>query len=583
MSAELFNRIRISAAIWLTRPQSSLSALLLLAAPVAAPMESDTPDDQVLHTVGEVIIDPESTSSDFNLFDYFDINATVGLSFGSSVDRQFYALRIGGKYNVGGLSMAGNLLVSSLNADIDLELTVDGQKEKSRCANEPAYRLENAEDCADWLATADRINYRFEAGASLVDELYLTWVPLDAVSLTLGQNRLTLGQFAFISPIQLLLPINSEGQIGLSKVDSQIPQLLLDLSFYPIERLQLQFVNLFQTRVDIAQEEYFDRQYRDSYFDTDLDPLPGYEVALDSRERFASKDQSIFRILYRPDWGAVGLTSWRGPLHSSIIDYYRVGCDTVECAPAGMQCGPTTCSVFEDFRLEAGPDLPDAEALSFEIAVHSGNWTLIGEYVRVQTQNDINIHSEIIPGIKACPIGKCESAFQLHNFLNDLVRMNAGHTWFDVTYHLAAVGADGRNDAGTWFYNLELLALSADLGEAQTLISHLGSRIDIFDPTWTQDTLANYSDLVFPTFHIGNRHTAFGRQANWGLALGYFLQFGGLLSYYNFELTENFSLQFGLEVLERQAEGDAAREDRANYSLIESHSIGLSVAARLHL
>ena len=567
---------------------------------------------------GDGPIFEDSSDSDFNLFEYLDINAIAGASSGSSISRTFSYLRLGGQYSTGNLSFYGNILASNVTSEINLELDENAQYERQLCMNPRDHdqflhpddyieagigrpwmpgereaeiaRLE-AEDfdnhnCDQRLDQQEKMTYEFELSRSAIDELYLNYSPLDTVSLTAGYNRLTLGQFAFVSPIHLLVPINSEQQIGFSKVDTRVPQPLLQVDFYPIERLQLQAVLIPQSKLDPAQEEYFDSSYRgigSSYnpvAQLDLRWRGDYDDSQDATEVFAGHQQTLFRALYSPSWGSVGVTAWTGGLHFFIIDNLQIFCGDGSqhyCEDAVDSMGGDGSNPY-GYYAEAAPDLAESDAFALEIAYNVGNWTYIAELVQVQTRSEFSIFNPSASILR----GDEEEMRDAQSFFKTLAELNQGRTWFDLNYTLLAVGADGRSSDGSWTYNLEVFNIATDLKEGDDLLSALGSLPNSFNESWENDQRGKYDDLFFPSFHISKRHTSIlGRQADFGVALGFFFQFGGIFSYYNLEVNDNFNVQLALEFIERISENDAATDDNRDYDLVDSMSSAFSVAAQI--
>ena len=562
------------------------------------------------------IFEEGGDDSDFNLFEYLDINALAGTSSGSSINRSFSYLRLGGQYSVGNLSFYGNLLSSNVTSEINMELDDNAQRERQQCVNPRDYaqlldpnvrdvvngaaifwgpgerdmeitRLEEQDfdnnNCDQRLDQQEKMTYEFELSRTEVDELYLNYTPLDTVSVTAGYNRLTLGQFAFVSPIHMLLPINSEQQLGFSKVDTRVPQPLLQVDFYPIERLQVQAVVIPQSKLDPAQEEYFDTSYRGIGGDynpvdqLDLNWRDDYDDSQDATEVFAGHQQTLFRALYSPSWGTVGVTAWTGGLHFFIIDNLQIFCGDGSrhyCEDPMDSSGSSPYGYYA----EAAPDLAESDAFAIEIAYNAGNWTYIAELVQVQTRSEFSIFTPSASLLR----GDEEEMRDAQSFFKTLAEMNQGRTWFDLNYTLLAVGADGRSADGSWTYNLEIFNIATDLKEGDDLLSALGSLPNAFNENWETDQRGQYDDLLFPSFHISKRHTSIlGRQADFGVALGFFFQFGGIFSYYNLEINDNFNVQLGLEFIERISENDAATDDNRDYDLVDSMSSALSVAAQI--
>ena len=545
-----------------------------------------------------LVIEEESSGSDFDLFDYLDIDAVVGSSSGSDLNRSFSYVRIGGNYSAGNFSVVGNFLAADLTADITLDLSDNARRDRDNCIRERNYRImindptnlpwDNLQtgqgrSCDEYLDIASSRTYTFEVDDSRVDELYATWSPLDSLNLTVGQNRLTLGQFIFLSPVHLLLPISSEQSFGFSKVDSRVPQLLLDVNFYPIERLQVQFATMLETRLDSAQEEYFNLRYSlEEYFSTSvgaapLEPEPGYDPRLDAEARFAEQDQQLFRVLYRPSWGAIGATVWEGGLHFSILENLRIECKQANCERPTPDLGLDNGA----FRQVAAPGLADAEAIAFEIAFNTGNWTLIAEWVQLQTTIGFEARYDIVERSSLYRPYMEDKVSIADQVLRDLVELNGGRTWLDATYNLIAVGADGRNQDGSWVYNLELFILSTDIGDGVDLLDTLTPNVNQFNINWRENVDTIFTDVVFPSFHIAKNHTVFSRPASWGVALGFFFQFAGVLSYYNVDVTDNVSFQLGLEFLQRISENNAADDAEEDYELASEMGMGFTAALRI--
>ncbi|MGI9346172.1 MAG: hypothetical protein ACR2PW_07910 [Gammaproteobacteria bacterium] len=543
----------------------------------------------------------DSDADDFNIFEYLNIQALVGFSSGSSLSREFSVLRVGGQYETGIVSLYGNFLASALTSDLDLELTSFVRNRKEQClilprdsaSRQPVQELLwDNNNCDDNIDAADTRVYEFKAGRSEIDELYATFTFTDSLSLTTGLTKLVLGQFSFVSPVHMLLPLNSEQQIGFSKVGSRVPQFSVELNYYPIDRLQVQLAIMPETRLDAAQEELYAVSYRDDYFGGSgggltINPAVGYDAGADAGAVFADSEQQLIRLVYRPSWGAVGFTMYSGGFSHFIVEFLQADCDVQ------VYCGNSyTLTDLQDtdhtglgHSLTSAPRLADLDAVAFEIAYTAGNWNLIAEYARFSTEADIPVdgafHALNNCSSQASSLSDCRTQGEALNFVQILSALNGGRGYLDVTYDVIAIGAEGRSSSGSWNYSFELFNITTTLDDPNGLLDSLRAAPNSFDENWGSSLDDQFSDLFFPVFSINNSHTLLGRPANWGVGLGFFFQFGGIFSYYTVNVTDNVAVQLGFESIERVSESNTADNDNEQYDLANQMSTGLSLAVEV--
>lgn len=528
---------------------------------------------------GDIIFEDDGAGGgQTNILEYLDIQGLIGGSSSSSLTRNFSYIRLGARYsweNLGifdSISVFGNVLATDVSANATLALTNFAMSDQQLCQNDPIFLITSPVRCADLDGLAPELRYTVEIKDSQLDEFFVNFGVSDQLSIIAGKNRLTWGQFAFLSPVHLLLPINTETQLGFSKVDSRLPQQMVIVDYYPTERLQLQLSAVLTSDIDPAVEKYFEIAFRDEIAS---DPLrrfaPGYDGTADAQDIFAEHTQMAFRAIYTPNWGAYGVTMWEGPLHFFVNENLALPtCITAD----SFNCDPGT-----NFFSNAAPNLPLSEAVAFEIAYNIGNWTLIAEISSLDSTSDLDLERVLEAAGTAGTFSNSQRAQDARNLLSTLVRVNRGLGTYDSSFVLAAIGADGTSPSGKWTYNLELFMYSP--GGGGNVLDALRPLPKSFDPNYDRNQEEDLEQATFPTFHISRAGTVSGRPATWGVGLGFFLHYGGLFTYYNVEVTENLSIQGGIEALERTSENDSAQDDNPNYGLSDSSAPALSFALQM--
>ena len=96
-------------------------------------------------------------------------------------------------------------------------------------------------------------------------------IDLDKVGLSFGRRRIVFGQFDFISPVDLLLPVDFSGStFSLSRVDNRLPQIAASAVFYsgPVEVQAHYFptliIDAFADDANNFNVDYIDRDGEDA-------------------------------------------------------------------------------------------------------------------------------------------------------------------------------------------------------------------------------------------------------------------------------------------------------------------------------
>ena len=383
-------------------------------------------------------------------------------------------------------------------------------------------------------------------------------IDFDKVDLSLGRRRIVFGQFDFLSPVDLLLPIDFSGSsFSLSRVDNRLPQLAASATFYsgPFE----------------FQAHYFPTLIIDAL----ADDVNNFNVNYigrngeDARAPFVKPEdesQSALRLVYTGPHFTFGATLYRG-YPSFANDFYRLIDDadpqtlgfTPLCRaeeggnPPLYGSDGTGCALYTEPR----PRLNEREALGLELSVPLGELAIKVELTQEKEIQDIDANFFPLEG---------SPGNDLHNpaladFRNWIISDNGGRLWLERDYMIVGLGVDWNSEL--WTLNAALIsAIPSYSGSNKTGVD-LAERADVLDGP-------EISSASFPTLNVLRR---FGedRKQSFGVALGLVGFAAGLTAYWINDTKEN--LQYGASLDVFQYLGDNQYENQGSENPDESSSI----------
>ena len=359
----------------------------------SAPLANDGPKMQ---TAGAPPPPPPAQGEGgFDIRDHLGLTAVALVSKGGSLTRRATKVEASWNQSFGRSSLTAAVEFVEKSAMVEAELTPGAQRRCER-RDEPQEDEDDLEYCDEPTITLDLD----VPGRARLSELYFNWVPRDGLEVGVGLSPLSWGQFLLLSPVNFMLPQNLGADLGLSRGTLQYAQPHLSLRWSPSERLELGVYHFTGIQIDPTL----------AVVDTALFNADSEGMKVDEREVYdwlTDKTQTGFRVLYRPDWGALGFTMLDGV--ASLFEAYRpeslvrfsgqemVDGQTVNFYEYGDCPGPRARSPFAGGGYPGCPDdiegdvgflgeLPDSTYLGLELLVQlGGGWNLLGEWVHIKT------------------------------------------------------------------------------------------------------------------------------------------------------------------------------------------------------
>ena len=199
-------------------------------------------------------------------------------------------------------------------------------------------------------------------------DAFLQYELIDDFVVYVGRRRQVWGQFDLFSPVGILLPVRFQNSaIDYKKTNYVVPQDNASISWFLGERLELQ--------------GHF-------FLSTQIDPLLKEVIEMDSGLDVEDHKQYAGRLVYRPDWGTVGLTFYKG--RSGLFQY-----DNASLNDPGSLDGRSA-------------DLPPLTAYAFEMAIPSGRWVWKTEIVYRQSKGDLPSYGGIGSDVTFNDDGTCD-------------------------------------------------------------------------------------------------------------------------------------------------------------------------------
>ena len=336
---------------------------------------------------------PAGEDGGFDIWEYLDMELVALVSSGGSFTRSATKVEVSWNQSFGRSSLTAGVEFLDKSAAVEAELTPRLQEQ---CAgNRDLLDEDEKELCDEPTRTLDLD----VEGRLRLSELYFNWVPRDGLEVGVGLSPLSWGQFLLLSPVNFMLPQNLGADLGLSRGTLQYAQPHLSLRWTPTDRLELGVYHFTRVEIDpiLAVVDA-------ALFNADS------ETKVSERQAYnwlADKTQTAIRVLYRPDWGALGVTYLDGVNH--FFEAYRpeslVRLSTMEMVgdkevtayryedcPGPRARSPFTAGhpgCFDDHNPEQGGyqgELPDSTYLGLEISYGlGGGWTLLAEWVRIHS------------------------------------------------------------------------------------------------------------------------------------------------------------------------------------------------------
>ena len=359
-----------------------------------------------------------------------------------------------------------------------------------------------------------------------VADAFLQYSLFDSVVLSVGRRRQVWGQFDFFSPVGLLSPVRFQStSLDYKKSNYLVPQDNASLVWFLTERLELQAHFFLTTQIDPLLEEIIEMGRND-------DPEDHKQYAL--------------RAIYRPDWGTVGATFYRG----------RQGLFYYENASLVREEGRSDDTYTSDFF----PDIAPVTAYAFEIAIPSGRWVWKAEFVYQETKTDLPSHDDAT--IRGNNTDECfnmvssstDPMFEQvrQRYLCSVFFDNNGSFVIDSTILFAGFGVDVRLDR--WLLNLGMYLISSNDAEKDELRA--------LSRSFSPDEDGSETD-VFPTVSVVRFFGADDRY-NVGLSGGFLGAALGIAAYSTARVGDNLTFYAGADIITAVSDNflEEANEDR---------------------
>jgi len=391
-------------------------------------------------------------------------------------------------------------------------------------------RADNDEEralCAD--GAQDRVLQRlgFPAERSLkvisidtdIAEAFVHYAPTDGVLVHVGRRQHVWGQFDLFSPVSILLPLRyGNNAVDFKKKNFLVPQDSASLAWFITPNVELQGHFFINTEIDSLLSDV-------------IEEFGGERDVEDHR-------QYAMRLLYRPSWGTVGLTLYKGRLSAFYYENARLMAD----------------GGIDDEQIDLAP----LSAYALELAVPVGSWVWKAEVVYQKTREDIT------PLIS--PMGNSDVDRATRAYVAYVRERNGGSFTSEVDRVLVGLGADARVQG--WVVNLGLYMLKAfydDKGDTLRRLERGAGRDNSDD------------FIIFPGVNVARR---FGRDERYttGLVGGLIGPILGVSLYGTMRIGDNLTLYGSGEFVSTLADtfiDEANQNEGAGVSYSFSNDLGV--------
>ena len=598
---------------------------------------------------------PSPDEGGFNVWDHLDLELVGLYSGGGAITREAFKLEATWNQRFGrhSLTVAAEFEDKTTSIEAELESQYDYECDPDYPERRALYGLDDG-DC-DPTRTLELDS----EGSAVLSELYFNWVALDNLEVGVGISPIGWGQFLLISPINFMLPQSLGADLGLSRGTLQSPQPHVSVRWAPTDRLEVEAYYFNSVAVDPTIVAVDLAEFNSA--------LPsGLEYPLDEAYDFITdKTQTALRLVYRPDWGAVGVTYLDGVSHFSThrhesvvrTDYFEVTSDPAtpqvyryRTCPGLRARSPNFdgwpgCSDNPDINSQPFfGELADATYFGLEFAFNlGGGWNLLGEWSRMDSvaaplsplelsrpfyKNAHYVdqhHPDYIADGEVNPANANErlsyrslvdsdgnpnprfldNDFQsrqicnfnealiggLHSNCNSLQEPGyiartkgptsrsaeaLGSTEFPYSLDILSIGVEklSTEEVG-WSYSLQLLLVAESYDDPE-----FDGLYELYELTGSEYPIGTQ---IFPGFYAIQNHLFFNRPGQLVIGTGFFASFAGVVGLWNVEVTDNLSMQLGMELVTRVSDMqqvDAEGENRWDIpeGLAPAVNLGFSLA-----
>ena len=365
---------------------------------------------------------------------------------------------------------------------------------------------------------------RFSAFDQGVADAFIEYAVTDDIVITIGRKRVLWGQFDLFSPLNILLPLNSERPSSdVEKINVVLPQDQVALTYYVDEHMHVEAYYFYRTQIDpiltraIGASQDLIYELHDENFSV-LDLHPSKHRDIERHNNYA------LRLLYYGEGGIWGLTYREG--HRA---YYGVQ-GRIEVVPP-IREGEVTYNVLRDI------DLPKVRQWALEAAIPFGAWIVKMESVYQKSAIDLYGASyasrdDILPFLWG------EALPTLRDYLTEVVEDNGGRLFFDVERVSLAMGVDAR--LSSFDINLMVSMTYTHYDDKENRLRRLSNRLSIKG--------LNRFDIV-PGVHVSYR---FGDEDKYrvGVGWGHIGHAFGIFSYTRWRFRDNIELSLSFESLQ---------------------------------
>ena len=346
----------------------------------------------------------------------------------------------------------------------------------------------------------------------------------ESLQVLVGWHTVIWGQLDFISPIDIILPlqIGASAGLGLTKSDNRKPQKSLILYYFPVPYIEIQAYLFPELALDSTLLTLIKAKYQ---ADELIDSKDVYAIELpEGRDKY----RYAARVLFYLDQFTIGLTYYKA--------YYPY---TVDENTVLSEQNRNDAEQTKFYHVEIRPELQSWENFGIELAYPIDEWVWKLEFLYTNLQDNLSENIGFY-NAQVAEIFEKDTSFDLQTtYYNFILEQKNGELSISEELYIGGFGADAQY--GPWLFNLGVLFAYLRRSDIDQRALELNREVN--------EEELGYADQDFvlaPVINIAH-YLDQDKTETVGIAFGFLPVGAGIVLYTTREYFESLQLALSLE------------------------------------